>query len=159
MHVHGRCKVLHQSGYRLQRLYTNGPNDIQQNHGVYVHPRLFFLHKGNNAVILIAILPRISIDLFFLKLKKTANPLIAIGQEVKNHLCPHFEYSRADLFNIVYVKKLETFAEIMKQCGKDPESLGCEVCKPTIGSITASLFNKHIMDPDQRFLQGMYIHG
>lgn len=77
----------------------------------------------------------------------------SMGQEVKNHLCPHFEYSRADLFNIIYVKKLQTFAEIMKACGKDPESLGCEACKPTIGSITASLFNRHIMDTEQRGLQ------
>ena len=35
-----------------------------------------------------------------------------MGQEVKNHLCPHFEYSRADLFNIVYVKKVSKVLEI-----------------------------------------------
>lgn len=79
--------------------------------------------------------------------------MTAMGQEVKNHLCPHFEYSRADLFNIVYVKKLNSFSEIMKQCGKDPDSAGCEVCKPAIGSIIASLFNKHVMDGDRRGLQ------
>ncbi|GAB7359089.1 hypothetical protein MBLNU230_g5160t2 [Neophaeotheca triangularis] len=77
----------------------------------------------------------------------------SMGNEVKNHLCPHFEYSRADLFNIIYVKKLKTFAEIMKACGKEPDSLGCEACKPAIGSITASLFNRHIMDTEQRGLQ------
>ena len=77
----------------------------------------------------------------------------AMGQEVKNHLCPHFDYSRADLFNIVYVKKLQTFAEIMKECGKQPDSTGCEACKPAIGSILASLFNKHIIDTSRRGLQ------
>ncbi|KAJ9656930.1 hypothetical protein H2201_008369 [Coniosporium apollinis] len=79
--------------------------------------------------------------------------MASMGQEVKNHLCSHFEYSRADLFNIIYVKKLKDFAEVMKQCGKDPESVGCESCKPTVGSILASLFNKHIIDPPTRGLQ------
>jgi len=77
----------------------------------------------------------------------------SMGQEVKNHLCPHFEYSRADLFNIIYVKKIQSFPEVMQHCGKDPQSVGCEACKPTIGSIISSLFNKHIIDSDKRGLQ------
>jgi nitrite reductase (NAD(P)H) len=79
--------------------------------------------------------------------------MASMGNEVKNHLCPHFEFSRVDLFNIIYVKKLQTLEETMKECGKDPNSLGCEVCKPTIGSIIASLFNKHILDKQIRGLQ------
>jgi nitrite reductase (NAD(P)H) len=77
----------------------------------------------------------------------------SMGQEVKNHLCPHFEFSRADLFNVIYVKKLTDFAAVMKECGKEPESTGCEACKPTIGSIIASLFNKHLLDDPRRGLQ------
>ncbi|KAI6829740.1 Nitrite reductase [Hortaea werneckii] len=79
--------------------------------------------------------------------------MASMGQEVKNHLCPHFEYSRADLFNIIYVKRLQSFTEIMQLCGKEPDSLGCEVCKPAIGSIIASLYNKHIVDSERRGLQ------
>lgn len=79
--------------------------------------------------------------------------MASLGQEVKNHLCPHFEYSRADLFNIIYVKKLQTFPEVMAACSKQPTSMGCEVCKPAIGSILASLFNKHILDKSVRGLQ------
>ena len=48
--------------------------------------------------------------------------MASMGNEVKNHLCPHFEYSRADLYNIIYVKKLDSFQDIMAQCGKDPNS-------------------------------------
>ena len=77
----------------------------------------------------------------------------SMGQEVKNHLCSHFEYSRADLYNIIYVKKLQVFSEIMKQYGKEPESVGCELCKPAIGSIISTLFNKHLLDKDRRGLQ------
>ena len=77
----------------------------------------------------------------------------ALGSEILNHLCPHFAYSRADLFNIIYVKKLKTFAEVMKECGKEPESLGCEACKPALGSILASLYNQHVMDKPLHGLQ------
>ncbi|KAF2159615.1 hypothetical protein M409DRAFT_29934 [Zasmidium cellare ATCC 36951] len=79
--------------------------------------------------------------------------MASMGVEVKNHLCPHFEYSRADLFNIVYIKKLQTFADIMREAGKEPNSSGCEACKPAIGSIIASLYNKHLLDDDRRGLQ------
>ena len=77
----------------------------------------------------------------------------AMGSEVLNHLCPHFAYSRADLFHIIYVKKLITFANVMKECGKDADSSGCEVCKPALGSILASLYNQHIMDKPLHGLQ------
>ena len=77
----------------------------------------------------------------------------AMGSEILNHLCPHFAYSRADLFHIIYVKKLKTFPEVMKACGKEPESLCCEVCKPTLCSILASLYNQHIIDRPLHGLQ------
>lgn len=91
----------------------------------------------------------------------------AQGSEVLNHLCSHFEYSRADLFNIITVKKLKQFPEVMKECGKDPESLGCEGCKPAIGSILASLYNQHVMsrplhglqDTNDRFLANIQRNG
>ena len=77
----------------------------------------------------------------------------AMGTEVLNHLCPHFAYSRADLFNVIYVKKLKDFADVMKECGKEPDSLGCEVCKPALASILASLYNQHILDKPLHGLQ------
>ena len=77
----------------------------------------------------------------------------AQGSEVLNHLCPHFAHSRADLFNIIYVKKLKSFSEVMNECGKDPQSLGCEACKPALGSILASLYNQHVMDRPLHGLQ------
>ncbi len=77
----------------------------------------------------------------------------AMGSEVLNHLCPHFKHSRADLFNIVHVKKLRTFQQIMAACGRVSDSLGCEVCKPALGSILASLYNEHIIDKPLHGLQ------
>jgi nitrite reductase (NAD(P)H) len=77
----------------------------------------------------------------------------AMGNEIKNHICPHFNYSRADLYNIISVKKLKTLQEVMKEAGNDPESQGCEACKPSIGGIFSSLYNRHVMDKSQFGLQ------
>lgn len=61
--------------------------------------------------------------------------MLSMGNEVKNYLCSHFNYSRADLYNIVMVKRLTTFPEVMQEAGNDKESSGCELCKPTVGSM------------------------
>ncbi|MCH9653025.1 MAG: nitrite reductase large subunit NirB, partial [Planctomycetes bacterium] len=65
------------------------------------------------------------------------------GISVNNHLCEHFEYSRTQLFDIIKIKKLKTFSAILKDCGT---GTGCEVCKPTVASILASLWNEHVVD-------------
>jgi len=41
----------------------------------------------------------------------------------------------------------------MNVCGKSPNSLGCEICKPAVGSILASLFNQHVLDANLHSLQ------
>ncbi|KAI9923806.1 hypothetical protein ASPWEDRAFT_40393 [Aspergillus wentii DTO 134E9] len=79
--------------------------------------------------------------------------MLDMGQEVSNNLCMHIPHSRADLYNIIAVKRLKTFVDVMKAVGKNPDSLGCELCKPAIGSILSSLFNQHILDKDVHDLQ------
>ncbi|KAI1211450.1 nitrite reductase [Annulohypoxylon truncatum] len=76
-----------------------------------------------------------------------------MGAEVTNYLCMHFNYSRADLFNIISVKQLRTLAEVMREAGNDPDSEGCEACKPAVASIFASLWNAHVMSRDAHGLQ------
>lgn len=41
----------------------------------------------------------------------------------------------------------------MQSVGRNPDSLGCELCKPVIASILASLFNQNIMDKGLHELQ------
>ena len=65
------------------------------------------------------------------------------GVAVSNHLCPHFEYSRQELFQIVKVKKIRTFGEVLASHGAGS---GCEVCKPAVASILASLWNDFVGD-------------
>ncbi|CAI7567274.1 unnamed protein product [Penicillium discolor] len=79
--------------------------------------------------------------------------MLDMGQEVSNNLCSHIPYSRADLYNVVAIKQLKSFVDIMKAVGKKPDSLGCELCKPAIASILSSLFNPHIMDKGVNDLQ------
>ncbi|KAI1343037.1 nitrite reductase [Xylariaceae sp. FL0016] len=76
-----------------------------------------------------------------------------MGAEVTNYLCAHFSYSRADLYNIVMVKRLKTLQDVMKEAGNDKDSDGCEACKPAVASIFASLWNRHVMDKSTHGLQ------
>ncbi|GAA5857736.1 hypothetical protein JCM1840_000889 [Sporobolomyces johnsonii] len=75
------------------------------------------------------------------------------GNAVTNHLCPHFKMSRADLFQVVKVKKLRDFNSIMAAASTKKDSVGCEMCKPAIASILASLYNEHVMKPRHHGLQ------
>lgn len=77
----------------------------------------------------------------------------ASGNEISNALCPHFAFSRADLYNIIKVKGLKSVTDVMKAAGKFPDSLGCEVCKPVLASIFSSLWNMHVMDTSVHGLQ------
>ena len=45
------------------------------------------------------------------------------------------------------IKKLKTFSELMEAVGVKKDAIGCEVCKPAVGSILASLWNEHVMNP------------
>lgn len=76
-----------------------------------------------------------------------------VGAQVSNALCPHFSQSRPDLFTIIKFKKLQSFVDVMKTVGKKPDSLGCEVCRPAIGSILSTLYNEWIMAPQLRQTQ------
>ena len=79
--------------------------------------------------------------------------MLSMGNEVKNYICSHFNYSRADLYNIVMVKRLTTLQDVMAEAGNDKDSLGCELCKPAVASMFASLWNRHVMDKPTHGLQ------
>jgi nitrite reductase (NADH) large subunit len=76
--------------------------------------------------------------------------LRAAGQVVREQLCEHFAYSRQELFEIVKVKRIRTFDELLKTHGSGN---GCEICKPAVASILASLHNEMILARDHATLQ------
>lgn len=55
--------------------------------------------------------------------------------------------TRKDLFQVIKIKGLKTFREIMDRVGV-PGALGCELCKPLVGSILSTLYNVHVMQPE-----------
>ncbi|KXS10868.1 nitrite reductase [Gonapodya prolifera JEL478] len=73
-----------------------------------------------------------------------------MGGVVKNSLCEHFDFSRRELFEIVKITKIRNFRDLLKSHGKGD---GCEVCKPAIASILASLHNEHIISKPHMSLQ------
>jgi nitrite reductase (NADH) large subunit len=65
------------------------------------------------------------------------------GQKVDKSLCEHFAYTRQELFDIVKIKEIRTFDELIKTHGRGH---GCETCRPAVASILASLWNENILD-------------
>lgn len=75
-------------------------------------------------------------DIFKAEMKKS-------GQKVNNSLCEHFAFTRQELFEIVKIKGIKSFTALIATHGKGN---GCEICKPAVASILASLWNENIVD-------------
>ncbi|CAE8663916.1 unnamed protein product [Polarella glacialis] len=90
--------------------------------------------------------------------KLLAHTLKKLGIGMDNGICTHFVYSRRELFDIIKVKELKSFDDVMAAAGKGAD--GCEFCKPVVASIVSSLWNDHalkggldmIQDTNDRFL-------
>ncbi|RKF21498.1 nitrite reductase large subunit [Alginatibacterium sediminis] len=65
------------------------------------------------------------------------------GVEVSTDICAHFAYSRQELFDIIRVKKIQSYDALLSEYGSGG---GCEICKPAVGSILASLWNDYVLD-------------
>ena len=76
--------------------------------------------------------------------------LQAAGKTVNKNLCEHFAYTRQELFQIVKIKEIKTFVELLESHGTGH---GCEICKPAVTSILASLWNENILDRPHQTLQ------
>jgi len=90
--------------------------------------------------------------------------LKANGKYVRNVLCEHFAYSRQELFDLIKIHQLQTFDEVLDKLGKGH---GCEICKPAIASVLASLWadmilekgNDTAQDTNDRFLANIQKGG
>jgi nitrite reductase (NADH) large subunit len=72
------------------------------------------------------------------------------GIEVNNHLCAHFPYSRQELYHLIRVDEIKSFDALLAKYG---QGYGCEVCKPTVGSLLASCWNDYVLKPQHTPLQ------
>ncbi|HEX5113706.1 MAG TPA: nitrite reductase large subunit NirB [Pseudonocardiaceae bacterium] len=71
-------------------------------------------------------------------------------------LCEHFDHSRAELFEIITATGVGTFTELIARHGNGGR--GCDICKPVVASILASLGNEHILTGEQAALQDTNDH-
>ena len=86
------------------------------------------------------------------------------GKYIRNVLCEHFGYSRQELYDLIRVKELKNFDQVLDTIGKGD---GCEVCRPAISSILASLWNDLVVkkehaasqDTNDRFLANIQKGG
>lgn len=86
----------------------------------------------------------------------------AAGKKVSNNLCEHFAVTRQELFEIIKIKRLTTFDEVLGSHGRGN---GCEICKPAVASILASMWNESVVeqttiqDTNDRFLANIQRGG
>ncbi|MCD2187151.1 nitrite reductase large subunit NirB [Actinomycetospora soli] len=84
-----------------------------------------------------------------------AKVLASCGVEVSTALCEHFTRSRAELYEIIRVTGSTTFSEIVAQYGT---GRGCDVCKPAVASMLATLAGGHVLDGESATLQDTNDH-
>jgi len=88
--------------------------------------------------------------------------LKSLGEEIKETICEHFDYSRQELYGIIKVKKITSYDDVLDSYGKGH---GCETCKPLIASIFASLYNDtpnketEVQDTNDKFLANIQRNG
>ncbi|MFF5053749.1 nitrite reductase large subunit NirB [Micromonospora sp. NPDC000663] len=81
--------------------------------------------------------------------------LDAAGVTQSSALCEHFDVSRRELFEIVRVRGIRTFSRLVAEHGR---GRGCDICKPVVASILASLGSGHVLDGEQASLQDTNDH-
>ena len=72
------------------------------------------------------------------------------GVEVSKAICEHFNYTRQELYHMVKVEEIHSFDELLEKHG---EGLGCDICKPAVGSVLASVWNDYILTQNNLPLQ------
>lgn len=88
--------------------------------------------------------------------------LESLGVKVKKVLCEHFGYSRQELYDIIRIKGIRTYNELLNSHGHGD---GCEICKPAVASLLASIWNElvteqdTIQDTNDRFLANIQRGG
>ncbi|WP_328481996.1 nitrite reductase large subunit NirB [Streptomyces sp. NBC_00377] len=91
--------------------------------------------------------------------------LEASGVEVDKGLCGCFSQTREELYEIVLALRINTYQDLLDRYGRDGArgGDGCEVCKPAVASIIASLAptigaSGYVLDGEQAALQDSNDH-
>ncbi|HMV15675.1 MAG TPA: nitrite reductase large subunit NirB [Chitinophagales bacterium] len=92
------------------------------------------------------------------------NSLKKQGKVIKKVICEHFQYSRQELYSLIQVKNIKSYDEALDTIGKGD---GCEVCRPAVSSLLASIWNDLVVakthhasqDTNDRFLANIQKGG
>ncbi|MDH2430151.1 nitrite reductase large subunit NirB [Sphaerisporangium sp. TRM90804] len=84
-----------------------------------------------------------------------ASILASEGVVQSKALCEHFDHSRPELFDIARVRGISTFSRLIAEHGR---GRGCDICKPVVASILASLNNGHVLEGERAALQDTNDH-
>ncbi|TGG95739.1 nitrite reductase large subunit [Natronospirillum operosum] len=76
--------------------------------------------------------------------------MAALGMEVSTDICEHFAYSRQELEHLIRVEEIRDFQTLRERYG---QGLGCDICKPTVASILASVWNDYVLEDQHVGLQ------
>ncbi|WP_173024222.1 nitrite reductase large subunit NirB [Microbacterium oryzae] len=87
--------------------------------------------------------------------KIVGSELEKAGAAVSDALCEHFAMSRRQLFDAVRVSGLRTFSAVIERFGR---GRGCDICKPALASILATLTGTHVLDGENATLQDTNDH-
>jgi len=88
--------------------------------------------------------------------------LKSLGKTVKTTICPHFPYSRQELYDLIKIKGIKSYNEALDEIGHGD---GCETCKPALASLFAGIYNETavvqetIQDTNDRFLANIQRNG
>ncbi len=83
-----------------------------------------------------------------------------LPQSGEKGLCGCFGHTRSELYEIVRTLRFTSYAQLLDSHGREEArgTDGCEICKPAVGSILASLDGGYILDGEQAALQDTNDH-
>jgi len=64
------------------------------------------------------------------------------GKYIRSTICEHFDLSRQELYDLIKIHELKSYDHVLDVLG---HGHGCEVCKPLVSSLLASLWNEMIL--------------
>ena len=81
--------------------------------------------------------------------------LDGMGVEVDRSLCEHFAFTRRELYDLIRLGGHTTFSQVV---GAHGTGRGCDICKPTVANILATLAPAHVLDGENAALQDTNDH-
>lgn len=78
------------------------------------------------------------------------NEMEARGLSVDKSICEHFPHTREELYHLIKVGEIKSFGALIDKHGK---GYGCDICKPAVANILASIWNDYILKTEHTGLQ------